>query len=381
MTLPKIVFDEEDFNWLRSEGMPHDADLTWEVDDEEVKKGRSIRDLLKAEWEENKHPRAKDGKFGNKNGGDAPKSEHKKPIKVKEKSPQPVNTASGNVRTTELPQEDSDAKKRALSFTSEEGKAICQKYNLTREQIMKKIEGAREIAKSTPSTIEKHIVGEVDKNNPDWREKSPIDPMRIMVYNEYIDAQLGKAEPLPAGQVPKLLVTGGLPGSGKSTMLGADVYKEQEETSVRIDADLIRNHLAKVDGLEHAGIRAASYQDETDRVIEILFDKAVANNYNVIYDSTMKTPDRLIAFVDKFKESGGKTEIAYAELPLEKAITRAVSRFLNPESGRFVDPDYVVTHDHKNLRTLELMKSKVDSWRHWNTDVPHGSPAVMKGEG
>jgi len=72
-------------------------------------------------------------------------------------------------------------------------------------------------------------------------------------------------------------------------------------------------------------------------------------------------------------------EIAFADLPMEKTITRAIDRFLGPR-GRFVDPAYIITHGRKNLATLEAVKDKVAHWYHYNTDVAKGKKPKLIGK-
>ena len=89
-----------------------------------------------------------------------------------------------------------------------------------------------------------------------------------------------------------------------------------------------------------------------------------------------KGPSNRPTKVESFKEFGYKTSTAFADLPMEKSIERAIARYYG-ESGRFVDPIYIVTHGNKNINTFEELKKLVDSWSIYNTDVPINTQALF----
>jgi len=126
------------------------------------------------------------------------------------------------------------------------------------------------------------------------------------------------------------------------------------------------------------------YHEEADAVIELVMKKAMTTRRNILYDTTMKNGANAIKNIKTFKGLGYRTEVAFADLPLDKSVHRAMGRFLGRaggEGGRFVDPAYIVTHARKNLASLEGIKKHVDVWRHWNTDVPKGSLAKLVAQG
>jgi len=141
----------------------------------------------------------------------------------------------------------------------------------------------------------------------------------------------------------------------------------------------MKARLAQADGIEALGHHAQSYQLETDDVMARALQSAIAQHQNIVLDGSMKTAEKMLALARTFRALGYRVEVAYADLPLEKAMVRAMGRFLR--GSRFVDPAYVASHDHRNRGTLEAMKAECDEWRHWNTDVPKGQLATLVGEG
>ena len=171
------------------------------------------------------------------------------------------------------------------------------------------------------------------------------------------------------------LMTGGYPGSGKSTMLN-QAFPGWKQKFVHIDSDAIKALLAKSDGIDNLGWRAYAYHDEADAVIDLIFEKSRKQNKHILFDGTMKNSDKMVKLISKHKEHGYNTRAAFADLPLEKSIDRAIARYYG-ESGRFVDPIYIVTHGNKNINTFKNLQDIVDSWVHYSTDVPFKSLAKL----
>ena len=90
----------------------------------------------------------------------------------------------------------------------------------------------------------------------------------------------------------------------------------------------------------------------------------------------MKSQKKITALISQYKELGYKVTTAFADLPLEQSMERAIARFFG-KSGRFVDPIYIITHGNQNINTFNSLKDLVDAWMQWNTNVPRGSKAYM----
>ena len=132
---------------------------------------------------------------------------------------------------------------------------------------------------------------------------------------------------------PKMLMTGGYPGSGKSTMPD-HAYPGWKEKYVHIDSDAIKNKLAQADGFKDVGWRASAYHGEADKVLKQLMKAAQDNNMNILYDGTMKTYNKMRDIIKHHNKLGYGFEMAFADLPIEKSMERAMARFMG-SSGPF----------------------------------------------
>jgi predicted ABC-type ATPase len=158
---------------------------------------------------------------------------------------------------------------------------------------------------------------------------------------------------------PEVLITGGLPGSGKSTVLR--MRGEEFTNHVHVDSDAIKARLP-----EYKGWNAGLLHEESSHVAGRLMEQSISGSRNVIYDATLKTQSSAHKIVDSFTDIGYKSKIVFVDAPMETAMNRAVSRFMGP-SGRYVPLGYLATHDHKNAATVDSLKGKVDSWEHWDS--------------
>ena len=134
--------------------------------------------------------------------------------------------------------------------------------------------------------------------------------------------------------------------------------------------------LAKHDGIDKLGWRAYIYHRESDYVAREIFRLALKENRNILFDGTMKSKGKIRDLITLYKKRGYKATTAFADLPLEQSMERAIQRFFG-KSGRFVDPIYIITHGNQNINTFNSLKDLVDAWMQWNTNVPFGTKAYM----
>jgi len=269
------------------------------------------------------------------------------------------------VRSIEVTPRDYADYKSVMTMTAPEMADVLSRVGLTPEAARQKIEEVRTaIAGSTP-TVAKYL-----------RADGTWEPERDRLHEALADELVAG---IPSSDFPHVILTGGLPGSGKSSMLASGLYADIKGKYVKLDSDIIKDRLAQADGLKRVGWRAQLYHEEADDVIGRVLGKAIAGRKNILFDGTMKTGGKVAAIIDGFKRAGYTTEIAFAKLPMRKAMGRALERFYR--GGRFVDPAYIASHNAKGLRNVETLRVKVDRWRIWNTDVPRGASAILDSEG
>ncbi len=249
--------------------------------------------------------------------------------------------------------------KKSVQLESAHAKKILKKVGQTKDQAIEKMAEARLKITKSKTSLEKHFnkkTGEFTKE----RQKLHFDLARKIVD----DGRIAKA-----GQ-QEILATGGYPGSGKSGMLKV-AFPGWKKKYVHIDSDAIKASLAKFDGIEQLGWRAALYHEESDYVIDIAMRLATIENRHILYDGTMGSVDKIRKMMQGFRDRGYIIKAAFADLPLDKSIERAIGRFLG-KSKRFVDPAYIITQDGRPIGTFNALKSFFDDWVHYDTDVDFG---------
>jgi len=255
---------------------------------------------------------------------------------------------------------------KVMTFTSESGKIMLKRVNMTATQAKARINKARAAQKNKTTTKEKHFVPENNKYSESRR----------VFHDEIAESVISKGTKIAKGEQGEILMTGGFPGSGKSSVLN-QAFPGWEKKYVHIDSDKIKDLLAIKDGLTKIGEHAALYQAEASDIIRRIMVKTRRRGYHVLYDGTMRESHKVVDVIKKFKRRKYKVELAFADLPLEKSIERAIGRFLDPRDGRFVDPAFVVSNGIGPKSSFEAAKSTVDKWVHYNTDVPWGQPAKL----
>ncbi|QDH91732.1 hypothetical protein SEA_PHRAPPUCCINO_57 [Mycobacterium phage Phrappuccino] len=154
------------------------------------------------------------------------------------------------------------------------------------------------------------------------------------------------------------LIVGGLPGSGKSTVL--DNHAEIEGVGpvkgnfLRIDPDYFKEQMGKrgmtpqIEGLSPLETAALIHDESTD-LAHRLAHRAYQEGTNVAWDGTLRYPgtDK----IEDFKKHGYTPHGIFVDLPLDASVQRAQERYrrghegyvagTNPLGGRLVPEDYI----------------------------------------
>jgi len=232
---------------------------------------------------------------------------------------------------------------------------------LTRAEIIRRSNQTRKKLSLSKQSFERHTVnGELTR-------------ARKKVHNSIINEIVNGGKIAKKGK-QELLTTGGYPGSGKSTMLD-QAFPGWEKKFVHLDSDRVKELLAKADGVD-LGWRAALYHVESKQIVNQIRKLAIEQNRHILYDATMKSTEKFVKAIEGYKSAGYKVTAAFADLPIEQAMERAIARFFG-KSGRFVDPLYISTHGNQNIATFNELKRIINSWSQYSTNVPIGAPAIL----
>lgn len=203
-------------------------------------------------------------------------------------------------------------------------------------------------------------------------------PSRVALHKEIVK-KLDNPNAKPQAR-PTVVMFGGLPGSGKTSSIGASLGmkggspKSFAANAVIVDPDAAKKYLP-----EFNGKNAAVVHRESSHIASTLSAVARIRRQNVILDGTFKDPVKMQGQIDKFKAAGYRVEIRFAELPVAKSRERAVVRFLR--EGRYVPPSFIQSLSRgkgsKNRMAFEKLKKQADGYLIMDTDVAFGAPAKL----
>jgi len=164
----------------------------------------------------------------------------------------------------------------------------------------------------------------------------------------------------------------GPPAAGKSTIA--------DPLARNLKALIIDSDMAKVKLPEYGdGTGATAVHEESDAIARAVFQRAVLNGDNVIVPILGKTLDNVRLRIQLLRKAGYRVRLVLADLPIEKAVNRAITRFRT--DGRFVDPQFVWDVGDRPIKTYESLKMEADSYARYSTDVPQGEPPRLIEEG
>jgi predicted ABC-type ATPase len=172
---------------------------------------------------------------------------------------------------------------------------------------------------------------------------------------------------------PVVLLTGGLPGAGKSTGLASIDLTGFTVVS----ADTIKEQMP-----DYTGSNAAYLHEESSELASGLAQMAMNHRQNVVMDVTLKSfgdpekgvHDNAAGVVKHFARAGYKVQLIFTDISINKSIQRAMDRYLR--DGRFVPPDYVRLakssqgNNSKNADTFKALREwpEVEGWRMISTE-------------
>jgi len=234
----------------------------------------------------------------------------------------------------------------------------------------------------------------VDANSGVW------DFERAQRHREIADA-MWKAR---AEQVPnegKAMISGGLGGAGKSTVLktvpGAD-----EKNYFTINSDDVKEHMAEnhPDMIPEVGSlspleRVALIHEESSHIADLLAARAYAEKKNMIWDITMASEKSVQKRISDLR-ANGYTDVqgVFVNIDVETSVSRALARhrrgmedFRNGkgQGGRYVPPAIIRlnksdTSSSANLDTFTALRDQFNSWHQYNNNVTGRAP-VKEGSG
>jgi predicted ABC-type ATPase len=212
------------------------------------------------------------------------------------------------------------------------------------------------------------------------------DPKRERQHKEVID-HFWSQEFDGVPSEGKAVVSGGIGGAGKSTILKkhADIDREAYGT---VNPDDIKEYMAahgmtpKIAGLDPMEASALIHE-ESSYLAKLLAQRAYDQKKNMIWDITMASQRSVQSRVDALHKYGySEIKGVFVDIPVELSVQRAIGRWwkghTDPENkigGRYVPPALIRKQaaqegSTKNRRVFDSFRPKFDSWEVWSTESP-----------
>ena len=146
----------------------------------------------------------------------------------------------------------------------------------------------------------------------------------------------------------KLIIMGGLPGSGKST-----VAKRNNNfgTSIKVDCDELKKECDGYDPNHPELVHEASKKLE----VEVL-NKLLEGNESFLYDTTATNTKRIAALIKKAKANGFEVTFVYVKVTLETSLAR------NAQRERHVPEEIIYEKFGEITNAVRCYKTIVDNF-------------------
>jgi hypothetical protein len=220
---------------------------------------------------------------------------------------------------------------------------------------------------------------------------------RAALHDHIIDHLYAKAGSVPCEG--KAVLAGGLPGSGKTTVLGSQAGIDRSRF-LTLDPDEAKVEMAHRGMIPEVGdlspMEASDLvHEESSHITKQLALRAYAESKNVIWDITMSSSASTQRRIGDLRAAGyGEVEGIFVDIPIEVSVQRADSRHREGQAayldgrgvgGRYVAPEAIRAHadpefGSTNRRAFEDVKSTLDRWRRYDNSID-GGPAELVEEG
>jgi predicted kinase len=316
-----------------------------------------------AGWDESKHPRAEDGKFGS--GGGSAKSEAPK-VAGKEFSAAEYAKSQDdpNVTPRDLMKSLTPSQRREISRLHTKIAKRGETFAKHRDPETKEYKAER--ADMHDAILYEGRMGRDPETGGKKRYEGVLSKEAV-----------ARATPKP-GEKPKFIMLGGRGGSGKSQFEG-EVY--DKEHAIVLDADVIKHMIEEFDGWN-----ANEVHEESSDILERALRDARKMGLNVVFDATMKSSGGALDKVAAFKGAGYDVEAHYMHLPRQIAAQRAIDRYFSPSKkdpkarGRYV-PGHVILGNQMNEANFDQVRQHASRWSFRDNNVERGEKAKLLARG
>jgi len=216
---------------------------------------------------------------------------------------------------------------------------------------------------------------------------------RAVLHDEIIDELYDKADSVPCEGTA--ILAGGLPGSGKTTVL-TTVARIDQTKYLTVNPDEIKELMAARGMVpELPGLTPMEASDlvheESSYIAKQLALRAYADGKNIIWDITMSSLVSTRQRLSELRSAGyGQVEGVFVDIPVEVSVRRAEARHQEGHEkyrqghglgGRYVDPDLIRAQSDadsgsRNRATFDQIKPDLDHWRVYDNSID-GREAIL----
>lgn len=236
--------------------------------------------------------------------------------------------------------------------------------------------------------MDTQITETLDGHGEAWK------PERAAQHNDIVQGYLDWGQKVPSEG--KALITGGLPGAGKSTVL-AETPGFGSKDYVTISSDDIKVEMARrgmvpeVKGLAPMETGPLVHE-ESSHIANLVARALMAQRKNIAWDITMWTQESTQRRIDELVKAGYQPPHAvFVDIPAEMSARRVAARHrqglekyrqgTDPLGGRFISTDSLKAAEAEpgvsvSKRTFQALRSSFGSWEMWDNS---GKKPVLAG--
>jgi len=227
--------------------------------------------------------------------------------------------------------------------------------------------------------FERAFHGDDNTENQYTNEEGEWDDERAEKHQEWADDLLNDEAATDEDEEPIGMILLGPPGAGKGwwqEQVDEGAYGETGEFTER-EFTHISSDATKEPIPEYEETNASEVHDEASKIAkENLAPKAMEDEHNVVVDKVATTPDSTLDMIETMREKGYDVRANFVNVPTEKAVHNAVSRY--HEEGRFTPLDFVNGADEDSRESFNTILDEAgipDSKAgRFNNDVEWGNP-------
>jgi predicted kinase len=243
------------------------------------------------------------------------------------------------------------------------------------------------LADAHAAGLETYLVHTLDEEHEMWSDE------RDALHDGIVEDIYARFSGVPCEG--KAILAGGLPGSGKTTVL-TELGRIDLSQYMMINPDIIKEEMA-ARGLipDVAGLSPMEASDlvheEASHLAKRLANRAEADGRNVIWDFTMSKTSSIADRIETLRAAGySRVEGVFVDVPVEVSVRRADDRFRHDHDayraghgfgGRYISEFTIMKNADAswgsgNRKNFEQLKSAFDGWSTYDNSA-HGAAPVL----